>query len=80
MYIRSLPDFKELLNEVLSPGRDEDVLGELERVLVIHDLAVGLDDRLCVERRVTNQHLVEDHADRPPVTLLPVVTVAALRA
>ena len=62
MYIRSLPDFQELLNEVLSPGRDEDVLGELECVLVVHDLAVGLDDRLGIERRVPDQHLVEDHA------------------
>lgn len=43
---------------------------------MIHDLAVGLHQRLRVERRLPVQHLVHADAQRPPVALGPVPPLA----
>jgi hypothetical protein len=37
---------------------------------VVHDLAVGADQRLGVERGFTEKHFVQNAADTPPETFL----------
>lgn len=51
----------------------------MQMILVIHDLAVGADERVGVEWCVTDQHLVEEDAHGPPVAFATVHAVAALR-
>lgn len=36
---------------------------------MVHDLAVGLHQRLRIERRFSIQHLIHADSQRPPVTL-----------
>ena len=43
-----LPVGEELPDDVLGGLAGLDVVGKLEGVLVVHDLAVGADQRLCV--------------------------------
>ena len=76
---RDPPVCEEAADEVLGVVGQFHVIRELEGVLVVHDLAVGADQTLGVEGRVADQHLVEDHADRPPVALAAVNAVTALR-
>lgn len=45
---------------------------------VVHDLSVGLHEGLCVEGRLSIQHLVHADAQRPPVTLGAVLAHAVL--
>lgn len=46
--------------------------------LVVHDLAVGLHQRLGVKRRLSVEHLVHADAQRPPVALGAVPAHAVL--
>lgn len=45
---------------------------------MVHDLSVGLHEGLCVEGRLSIQHLVHADAQGPPVTLGAVLAHAVL--
>ena len=67
---------QEGADETLGRRRDLNVVGKVQRVFVVHDLAVGAHQRFGVEGRVAHQHLVQEHAHRPPVALTPIQTWA----
>ena len=74
----ALPVRQEPADEALGHLGHLDVVGELEGVLMVHDLVVGPDQGVRVEGWVPNQHLVKEHAHAPPVALPPVLAGPAL--
>ena len=45
---------------------------------MIHDLAIRLNQRLGIEWRLSKQHFVHAHAQRPPITLSAVLALTVL--
>ena len=66
---------QQLGDEAARLGGDFALLGELERRAELHDLLSCLLGRLRVEGRVPHDHLVQDHAQRPPVAFQAVASL-----
>lgn len=48
--------------------------------LMIHDLSIGLHQGFSIKGRLSIQHLVHAHTQRPPVTLRPVLPLPVLHS
>mgnify|MGYP001598053685 CR=1 FL=1 len=59
-------------DKVLALAAEAYVLGEVELVLPVDDLAVGVVRVLAAEGRVPDEALEHDRTERPPIALLPV--------
>lgn len=70
---------EESAYQTLGAGTDADVRRKVQGVAVVHDAAVRAHQTLGVKGRVADQHFVEEHADRPPITFSTVLALAALR-
>ena len=79
MLLLYVPIGEESADDADRLGAEVALGGKVKMLLVVHDLAVGADERVGVEGRVADEHLVQEDAHRPPVALAAIDAVAALR-
>ena len=66
---------EEARDQTLGLGWDLDgVIGELERILVVHDVGVRSHERIRVKGRVSRDHFIQHHSHGPKIALLPIQT------